>query len=107
MIYENIWNLTGFLWLWAVRKQNLPTGTSFGLTLIWTGIGRAIVEAFRGDSLMLGNVKMAQVIGVIYVIVGVGIILYRREVERQHPGATAQSRPEPALDYGQSPEGIT
>lgn len=93
MIYENLWNITGFLILWAVRKKPWPTGTHFALTLVWSGIGRAIIESFRGDSLMLGNLKMAQFIGILMVTVAIGIILYRLEEERRHPGATVQSRP--------------
>ena len=44
--------------------------------LIWYGIVRGIIETFRTDSLMLGNFKVAQIVSIILIIVGI-ILLVR------------------------------
>ena len=41
--------------------------------LIWYGIVRGIIETFRTDSLMIANVKVAQVLSVIMISAGVYI----------------------------------
>ena len=42
------------------------------------GVGRFWVEALRTDSLMIGPLKVSQVVAVICVILAVGVIIYNR-----------------------------
>lgn len=74
--YESIWCLAGFLFMIIIRnykKTLISNITSF--YLIWYGIGRLYIESLRTDSLMLGNIKIAQLISVIGIIAGI-IILF-------------------------------
>ena len=41
----------------------------------WYGLGRFVIESMRTDSLMLGGFKIAQIVSVIMVLVGLVIIM--------------------------------
>ena len=76
-LYESVLSLIGFIILLSVRKiKKIKTGTLTSIYLIWYGITRLIIETFRSDSLMLGNIKMAQAVSIIGIIAGI-IILFR------------------------------
>ena len=78
--YESILNLIGFIFLIILRKnKNIKIGTISGLYLIWYSIIRFIIESLRTDSLMLGNLRMAQVISIILLIVGIILIILGKE----------------------------
>ena len=71
-LYESIANFICFIILIIVRKnKKLKTGMLSGIYLIWYGIVRFIIESFRSDSLMLGPIKMAQLVSIISCIVGI------------------------------------
>ena len=75
--YESVWCLVGFLALLIVRKcKYLKRGQLTGFYLIWYGIARFIIEALRTDSLMLGSLKMAQIVSVLFIITGMILFLY-------------------------------
>ena len=42
---------------------------------MWYGLGRFVIESMRTDSLMLGGFKIAQIVSVIMVLVGLVIIM--------------------------------
>lgn len=73
-LYESIWCIIGFVLLivWRNRKYT-KLGSTTALYLIWYGIGRFLIESLRTDSLMLGNFKMAQIVSIIMVVLGVVI----------------------------------
>ena len=75
-LYESIWNIIGFIILILVRRlyKNLKTGQLTGIYFIWYSVGRFIIESKRSDSLMLGPLKVAQVVSVILFIVGLILI---------------------------------
>ena len=75
-LYESILSLIGFIVLLGVRKiKRIKTGTIMSIYLIWYGISRLIIESFRSDSLMLGNIKMAQLVSMISILSGIIIII--------------------------------
>lgn len=84
MIYEFIWNLIGFVILYKLRLKKWASGVLFCCYFIYYSIGRTVIEMFRGDSLMLGSLKMAQFIGIVIIFICVGIILYRVEKEKKN-----------------------
>ena len=53
----------------------MANGTLMGSYFIWYGIERFIIESFRSDSLMLGPLKIAQIISIIGIIGGVYLII--------------------------------
>ena len=76
-LYESILSFLGFLLLAVIRKlKNIKVGQITGIYLIWYGIERLIIESFRSDSLMLNNIKIAQLISIIFIIIGV--LLYNK-----------------------------
>ena len=78
-LYESVWNLIGLLILLVLRKVNLNRGEIFFSYLIWYSIGRFYIEGLRTDSLyLIGDIRSAQVVSIIGIIVGIGAIIYRR-----------------------------
>ena len=77
-LYESLWCLIGFIILFFFRKRYYnKIGQTTGLYLVWYGIGRFLIESMRTDSLMLGPVKMAQLVSIIFVVVGLIIIIVK------------------------------
>ena len=70
-LYESIFCLVGFFVLVGFRTmKSTKLGNTTALYLIWYGILRFFIESLRTDSLMLGSLKMAQVVSIIMIIVG-------------------------------------
>jgi phosphatidylglycerol---prolipoprotein diacylglyceryl transferase len=78
-LYESIWNLAGFILLLLLRRVNLRRGEMFLTYVIWYSIGRFFVEGMRTDSLMLGSLRMAQMISIALIIGALAILIYRRK----------------------------
>ena len=76
-LYESILCLIGFIILILIRKyyKKLKLGQLTSIYLIWYGIIRLIIEHFRSDSLMLGNIKIAQIISILFIISGIIILI--------------------------------
>ena len=71
-LYESIFSLICFVVLLIVRKlKNTKTGQICGIYFIWYGIERFIIETFRSDSLMLGPLKIAQIVSIISIVLGI------------------------------------
>ena len=71
-LYESILDLLGFVVLFLTRfYPYLKVGFLTGLYLIWYGATRFFVEGMRSDSLMLGRIKMAQVVSIIMILCGI------------------------------------
>lgn len=81
--YESVWCLFGFLAMLIIRKYKyLRKGQLTGFYLIWYGIERFIVEAMRVDSLMLGPVKIAQIVSIVFIAVGLFLMfIYKKKGE--------------------------
>ena len=77
--FESIWCLIGFIILMIPRKnKNLRKGFHIGFYFIWYGIVSFFIEAFRTDSLMLFGLKIAQIVSLIGIIIGIIIIVTNR-----------------------------
>lgn len=75
-LYESILSLLGFIILIILRRnKKIKIGYLTSFYLIWYGIERLIIETFRSDSLMLGNIKMAQLVSIISIISGIILII--------------------------------
>ncbi len=78
--YESIWCFLGFLIMLVIRHFNLKKeGLLTSFYLIWYGIERFFIESLRTDSLMLGSLKVAQLVSIIFIILGLVIIFYNRK----------------------------
>ncbi|MBA4603532.1 prolipoprotein diacylglyceryl transferase [Thermoactinomyces sp. AMNI-1] len=105
-LYESVWNLVGFLLLIGLRKVNLKRGEIFFTYLIWYSLGRFFIEGLRTDSLAFegaewleqilqalwlpmdalfepglltgGNIRVAQLISLVGILLGLILIIWRR-----------------------------
>jgi len=76
-LYESMLNLMGLIILLIVRRnKKIKNGMILSLYLIWYSIVRIFIESMRTDSLMLGSLKMAQVISIVLIIIGIIIFIY-------------------------------
>ena len=79
-LYESIWNLIGFgLLLFIRRRKYIKTGQIFGLYCVWYGTARLIMEGMREEqyNLMLGNFKVAQLVSIGMIVVGLFFFIRR------------------------------
>lgn len=80
-LYESLWNLGVFallmsLFFWGLKRPGrLRAGTLFLVYMIAYGAGRVWIEGLRTDSLMIGPLRMAQIISLVTIALGwVGLI---------------------------------
>lgn len=74
---ESILCIIGFLIIILIRTRlNNRVGYVTAFYLVWYGIIRFIIELFRTDSLMLFNIKIACVISVIFILLGIVLFIY-------------------------------
>ncbi len=64
-LYESIWCLLGFLVIYLISKRRKYDGQIFLLYIFWYGSGRAVIEGLRTDSLMAGNIRVSQMLGIV------------------------------------------
>lgn len=82
-IYESLWNFIGFVPILFAFLKSKEKFTPSAVYLIWYGLGRSVIEGFRGDSLFIGNtgIRVSQLVSIIMVIIGVvmlSINIYKR-----------------------------
>ena len=78
--FESILCFIGFIIIMLIRKnKNIKLGLQIGFYFIWYGIIRFFIEILRQDSLMLFNIKMAQVVSILLIIVGIILIIKSKE----------------------------
>ena len=81
-LYESIWDFSVFLFLLWYRKNKAQVkGEVFLLYVILYSIGRFLIEGLRIDSLMLGPIRVAQLISLVLISVGIAIFVIRRKLE--------------------------
>ncbi|QRN85220.1 prolipoprotein diacylglyceryl transferase [Clostridia bacterium] len=75
-LYESVWNLGVFaILLYLSLRQTKPKGSILAGYLMLYSMGRFFIEGLRTDSLMFGPLRVAQVVSLLGVIVGL-VILY-------------------------------
>lgn len=105
-LYESIWDGIGFLLFLLLRKINLRRGEIFFTYMVWYSLGRFFIEGLRTDSLSFtgpmwlsdmlnalwqplgawlqagslehGNIRVAQLVSLLGMLIGLGMILWRR-----------------------------
>jgi phosphatidylglycerol:prolipoprotein diacylglycerol transferase len=79
--FESIFCLIGFIIMLILRRRKYAkNGHVFAFYLIWYGVLRFFIEIYRSDSLMIGNLKVAQLVSVIMILIGIYIFIvqYRK-----------------------------
>lgn len=81
-LYESIWNFGVFVFLlWYGRKKQKVKGEVFLLYIALYSFVRFFIEGLRTDSLMLGQIRVAQLVSLIGVIAA-SYIFYKRRKEK-------------------------
>jgi len=75
-LYESIGCLIIFILIMLIRNiKNIKTGQITSVYFICYGIIRFLIESLRQDSLMLFNLKVAQVISILMIIIGLYLFI--------------------------------
>ena len=84
-LYESLWNLLVFAALLFLRRRDkIRQGEVFFAYVIMYSLGRFVIEGFRTDSLMMGDLRAAQVVSVVAVAVSIIAVFYRRSRIQEH-----------------------
>jgi len=76
-LYESLWCILGFVILLVARRiKKVKLGIPTSIYLIWYGIGRFIIEGMRTDSLMFGNLRMAQIVSISMIVIGIIMFMF-------------------------------
>lgn len=74
-LYESIWCLVGFALLFFISKKRKYDGQMFVMYAGWYGLGRFFIEGLRTDSLMIGNLRVSQILALLCVIASVIVLV--------------------------------
>lgn len=92
-LYESLWNFSVFLFLlWLRKKPKLVSGDIF---LAYSGLyslGRFFIEGLRTDSLMLGNIRVAQLVSAVAIFLSVILIYSNHRKQRENEEFTDNLR---------------
>ncbi len=87
-LYESCWDfllfgLLLYLFFWGLRhRERLKLGTITLVYLVGYGCGRFWIEALRTDSLMLGPLKIAQVVSLVTIALGLTGLIWLYVIKR-------------------------
>ncbi len=97
-LYESLWNLGIFallfwLFFWGLKRYNrLKTGTIAAVYLIGYSLGRVWIEWLRTDSLMIGPLKIAQVVSLSAIALGIVILVWLYWFDRSLPDVVSAKK---------------
>jgi phosphatidylglycerol:prolipoprotein diacylglycerol transferase len=77
-LYESLWCLAGFLILHFFYKRRKFDGECILFYVLWYGAGRAMIEGLRLDSLMVGPVRISQVLAIVSAAAALILIIVLR-----------------------------
>ncbi|OUL29427.1 prolipoprotein diacylglyceryl transferase [Nostoc sp. T09] len=103
-LYESLWDLMVFALLITLfvrslqGKPRLKIGTLFLTYLAAYSLGRVWIEGFRTDSLMLGPLRMAQVVSLIGILLGLAGLAWLYLAKRPLPDVVSTSRSNGAIE---------
>lgn len=73
-LYESLWNLIGFILISIFYKKKKFNGQVFYFYMIWYGLGRAVIEGLRSDSLYIAgneNLRVSQILAAAACVAGI------------------------------------
>lgn len=87
-LYESVWNLFVFSVLIYLRRKEeyIQNGDIFFGYLIGYSTGRFFIEGMRTDSLMIGPLKLAQLVSICLILIGILAIYIRHGRIKGKPG---------------------
>jgi phosphatidylglycerol:prolipoprotein diacylglycerol transferase len=82
-LYESVWNLLVFIILMIILRKSKTNGIVFFTYLGLYSIGRFFIEGLRTDSLMLGSIRIAQLVSLCGVIIWIAFIILSRNRKKK------------------------
>ncbi len=107
-LYESLWNLMVFTILMVLffrdrsGKMRLQTGTIFLVYLVAYSCGRFWIEGLRTDSLMLGSLRVAQVVSLVEIAIGMTGLAWLYLWHRPLPDVVPPQKGENSADVASS-----
>lgn len=74
-LYESLWNACGFVLLHFLSKKRKYDGQIALGYVAWYGLGRALIEGLRTDSLYLGQFRVSQLLAATSCIIAVVVLI--------------------------------
>lgn len=81
---ESLLCLLGFLIIFLIKHKAKKVGYTTSFYLMWYGLIRFIIELFRTDSLMIGNIKIACIISVLFILLGLLLFYYTKHKQKEY-----------------------
>ncbi|MBE7032084.1 MAG: prolipoprotein diacylglyceryl transferase [Ruminococcaceae bacterium] len=83
-LYESLWNAAGVGVLLLLKRKKVFEGELACCYMVWYGLGRFMIEGLRADSLMLGPLRVSQVLSALLVVAGLILIIknYKKHLTR-------------------------
>lgn len=82
--YESLSNFILSMVLWYLYKnKKLKDGTITSLYLIFYGIIRFFVEGLRTDSLYWGLIRVAQLLSIVFILLGIVLLIYMNSKKKK------------------------
>lgn len=75
-LYESLWNAAGFVLLHCLSKKRRYDGQIALGYVAWYGLGRAMIEGLRVDSLYWGPFRVSQVLAAVSCVAAVAVLLW-------------------------------
>ena len=75
-LYESAWNACGFVVLHFLTPKRKYDGQIALCYVAWYGLGRALIEGLRTDSLYLGPIRVSQLLAAVSCLAAVGVLIY-------------------------------
>ncbi len=76
-LYESLWNAAGFIVLHFLSKRRKYDGQIALGYVAWYGLGRALIEGLRTDSLYWGPIRVSQMLAAVSCLAAVGILVWQ------------------------------
>ena len=74
--FESIWCIIGAIVLLVIRRiKKVRIGQIASLYMMWYSLGRFFIEMYRTDSLLIGNIRVAQLVSAVLFITGLIIFI--------------------------------
>lgn len=76
-LYESLWNAVGFVALHLLSKRRQYDGQIALCYAAWYGLGRAIIEGLRTDSLYWGPFRVSQLLAAVSCVAAAGVLIWQ------------------------------
>ncbi len=82
-LYESLWCALGFLVLFLYSKHRKFDGEIFLMYTAWYGLGRSVIEGLRTDSLLIGSIRVSQLLAILLVVTAIIVLITVRSKKKR------------------------